>query len=125
MSVCLAKIGIVIDDRFPFLGVLQKFYHTSPQDRVQGIIRAKHENIVFLDLRQGHLQPLRRVILVEDIISVLIVVQKSEWYRTFPIGETVYELGRDVVIFHEIPNHVANPVVAQLADKGYGDIQST
>ncbi len=53
MSVCLAKIGIVIDDRFPFLGVLQKFYHTSPQDRVQGIIRAKHENIVFLDLRQG------------------------------------------------------------------------
>lgn len=78
MSVCLAEIGIVIDDRFPFLGVLQKFYHTSPQDRVQGIIRAKHENIVFLDLRQGHLQPLRRVILVEDIISVLIVVQKSE-----------------------------------------------
>ena len=78
MSVCLAEIGIVIDDRFPFLGVLQKFYHTSPQDRVQGIIRAKHENIVFLDLREGHLQPLRRVILVEDIISVLIVVQKSE-----------------------------------------------
>ena len=53
MSVCLAEIGIVIDDRFPFLGVLQKFYHTSPQDRVQGIIRANTKISSFSILGRG------------------------------------------------------------------------
>ena len=51
MGVRFPEVRIIINDRFPFFRIFQKFNHPFSQSRIQGVIGAENKDIVLIDDR--------------------------------------------------------------------------
>ena len=75
------EIYIIIDDSPSVLGMVEESRHLRTDDRIDSIIRAKHHNVIGLDVGIDKLQLVARVILIEDILRIVLFVQEYQRYR--------------------------------------------
>ena len=120
MGVRLAEIRIVVKNRLALAGIVEELHHPSSERGVQRIVGAVDENVIFVDLRHGHVEALLRILLVEGVVGIAVVVQKRERDRTFTVRKTVDVAGGKVVFHHKVADDVADTVIAYFADEGDG-----
>ena len=58
-----------------------------------------------------------RIIFVEQVIGILMLIQKGQRERTLPVREAVDISRGDMILFHKRLNHVPHVVIAYFADK--------
>ena len=78
MSVCLAEIGIVIDDRFLLFCRFQQFQYLVAKHRVKGVIRTDYYYIVFMDFRKQDVEPLFGVVFIKNVFRITVLIQECE-----------------------------------------------
>ena len=111
------EVGVVVEDRAPLLGVSQELDHALAERRVERVVGAVDEDVVFLDRGQRHVEPLGGIVLVERIVRVVVLVEEGERDGALAVHIAVDVVGRDVVLLHEGVDEAAHVVVAQLADE--------
>ena len=78
-----------------------------------------------MNLRIFHVQALFGIIFVEDVFRIAPVVQESEWYGGFPVGEDIDMVCGNIVLAHEVEDDIAHVVVARFTDKADGNADTS
>ena len=115
--VCRAEVGVVVDDGLLLARLLQQLHHLLAQHGVQGVVRANQYDVVFLQAGEGHVEPLHRVVLVEEVFRIAVLVQEGERHGRLAVGQDIDVVRGDVVVAHEAQDDVAHAVVPGLADE--------
>ena len=116
MGVRLTIIHVVINDGLPILCKFEQIGDFLPQDRINRIIGADDDNVILIYDWGNEIQPVGRVVFIEEIIRILLLVQEGEGQRTFSSTRTdifrVY-----VVLLQVILDYVAYSVSADFTDE--------
>ena len=111
------EIDIIIEDGALAARILQKAYHLRTDDGVDGIIGAKHDDVIAVDLGIGEVQTVIRMVLVEDILCIVVLVEKRQRDRRLRVGIDIDTGGIDTILLEKRDDTSAHTVVAGLADK--------
>ena len=71
------EVDIIIEDGSSLVSIFQESLHLRTNDRVQCIVRSEHYQIVSLYARIGKVKSILGMILIEDIFSIILVVEES------------------------------------------------
>ena len=117
MLMSWSKIDIVVDDGTMIAGIVKQSDHLRSDHGVDGIVRTEDNDIVWLDIGEGKIELVVRVIFVKKVLRIVLLVEKSQGDGRFAVGKGVYMTGIHAVLFQETVNHVPHTVVACLADE--------
>ena len=71
------EIDIIIEQRSPLARIIEKLHYLTTQYGIQSKIGTEHHHIVTVYFRKLHIQPLRRIVFIEQIFSIILLIQKS------------------------------------------------
>ena len=118
MLMSRSEIDIVVDDGAMIAGIVEQSDHLRSDNGVDGIVRTEDNDIVWLDIWEGKIELVVRMIFVKKVLRIVLLVEKSQGDGRFAVGKGVYMTGIHSVLFQETVYHVPHTVVACLADKG-------
>ena len=75
-----AEIHVVVKDGPVVAGIFQESLHLLTNHRIDGIVGAEHHNVVRLYLRKNEVQAVVGMILIEDVLRVVLLVEKRQRY---------------------------------------------
>ena len=117
MGVGLAEVGVVIDDSPSLPGVLHEVHDAVAGVGVEGVIGAEEDDVVRLNVGQGHVRPPLGAVRVEHIVRALPLVEEGQRDGAEALGKAIHVVRRHAVLLHEIPDDPAHAIVAQLTDE--------
>lgn len=71
------EIHVVIEDGSTTLGVFQEASHLRTNHRIQGEERTEEYDVACIDFGSSKLQLVVRMILVEDVVSIVVLIEES------------------------------------------------
>ena len=117
VSVGLAEVGVVIDDSPSLPGVLHEVHDAVAGVGVEGVIGAEEDDVVRLNVGQGHVRPPLGAVRVKHIVRALPLVEEGQRDGAEALGKAIHVVRRHAVLLHEIPDDPAHAIVAQLTDE--------
>ena len=112
-----AEVYIIIEDGATTFGVLQKTSHLRTNHRIQSEERTEEHDVVRIDFGSGKLQLVVRMILVENVVSIVVLVEERQREWRLRIWEDTHVVSIHSIISQELNHILSDTVVARLADK--------
>ena len=111
------EIHVIIQDSTPIMGIFQKGEYLWTNHRIHRIKRAEHYDIISLNIREVEVEPIVRMILIEDILRIVLLIQESQWDRGLRLRKDTHTTGIHMIVFQETDNSLSHPIVTRLTDK--------
>lgn len=112
-----SEVDIIVDDRPTTTGIVEKTLHLWTDDGVQGIVGAEEYDVVGIDLRINEVQLVTGMVFIEDVFSIVAVVEESQRQRRLRVGKHVDVFCVDSVLLQEVDDALPYSVVTRFADE--------
>lgn len=119
LDVTLAEVDVIIKDGSSLVSSSQEGAGVLAKDRIDGKERAIENHILGTELNIRHFRLIqlgRGMILIEFVLRIAILVEKSEREVALRARIDGHEFGRDIVLLHESSDDLSDVVVAGLGD---------
>ena len=100
-----------------FAGIVQKALYLRTDNGVYGIIRTEKHDVVFINLRKCKVQPVVGMVFVEDVVRIVLLVQKSQRQRRFGVRIDADAVCLAAIVLQKLDNHLSYAVIACFADE--------
>ena len=113
-----SEVHVVVQNGTLRAGILQESHHLRPYDGVHGVVRAEEHHVVGIHRGVGELQPVVRMVFIEEVLGIVVLVEEGQRDGRLGVGIDVDRLGVNAVLFEETDDTAPHAVVASLADEG-------
>ena len=112
-----AEIDVIIDERTASAGIVKKLGHLRTQHGIEREIRTEHHHVIGRDVGKHDVEPLRRIVFVEEVVRLVVLVEESQGHGRLALGKHIDMTRLHAVPAHEVEDGAPDTVVARLADE--------
>ena len=98
-------------------GMVEKAKHLWAYHGIDGIVGAKHHDVVGVDLRIDEVELVVAMVFVEEVFGIIVLVEEGQRDGRLALGVDIDVFGVDMVVVEKLDDVLSHTVVARLADE--------
>jgi len=111
------EVDVVVDDGTVVSGIVEQSDDLRTNHGIDGKKRSEDHDVIGMDVGIDKIELVVRMIFVEDIVCVVVVVEKGERHRRLRFGEDIDVGGIHAVVLEKTDDILSDTVVAGFTDE--------